>query len=202
MGLPVIIAYIILNRAKSDTSTIKVFADLLTESYKDIVDDAKKHGDESNTMYREMVSTLQTMNALLTKIVNNDDEILKEVKEVQKTGGKIMAKVTPIDQVLKEIRDELQQLRVSVDTHLNSSTQFRDQVKKKTEIIEQRLGVVEKRVTQETPVVESDDSEKQPKEKTNNVRSTKQSSGLDNSSGVDSGNGGSDDGNTGKAVHS
>jgi chromosome segregation ATPase len=194
----VIIAYIILNRAKSDTSTIKVFADLLTTSYKKISDDVEIHGNQSTTRHGEMVLALQNVTVALTKIINSDADILKEVQEVKKTGGDIMATVTPIDQILQEIRNELQQLRQSVDNHLDESTKFRDNVTAKTTEIESRLLQVETRVTEES--VKIDPQTKPTKEKKDDGNTIGHSRRLDNPTGTDSDTGSSPGGDDSKTL--
>lgn len=159
----VIIAYIILNRSKSDTDTIRVFADLLTQSFKDILDDVKAHGNESTSRHEEIVLVLQSVNSSLVSNVKGNDTILAKVNEATVTGDKIMETITPIDQILRDIRNELQQLRTSVDAHLESSTAFSNQIKKKTGEIEARLELVEK-TTKEPPAIKPDDSESKAKE--------------------------------------
>lgn len=159
-----IFAYTVFNRSKTDTSVIKVFADLVSNSIKDMSEGLSTHGNESTARHGEIVLALQAMNTSLAMLVDGGNEILLTVKEVRKTGGKIMETVTPIDKMLQEIRDELQQLRVSIDAHLISSTQFRDNITKQAGTIEVRLLDVEKRVTQETPKPQDIENETRPNE--------------------------------------
>lgn len=157
----IIFAYTVYNRSKSDANTITVFAELLSNSFKTISQNVQTHGDESTTRHREVVSALQTMSQLLLQHINNDAEMVTSfnelsnnvgayTEEVKQAGVKIMETMQPLDQILIEIRNELQELRASVDTYL---TNFKDEVATKTAEIEVRLLQVEKRATQEIPVI-------------------------------------------------
>jgi len=158
----IIFARTVYNRSKSDANTIKVFADLLSNSFNTISKSVQSHGDESTTRHREVVSALQTMNQILLQHVKNDAEVVNSVnelsnnvgtytEEVKQAGVKIMDTMQPLDQILTEIRNELKELRASVDKHL---TNFKDEVATKTAEIEVRLLQVEKRATQETPGIQ------------------------------------------------
>ena len=157
----IIFARTVYTRSKSDASTIKVFADLLSNSFTTISENVQGHGDESATRHLEIVSTLQIMSELLLQHINSGNDVSQTVKElsdnigaykeeVKQAGVKIMDTMQPLDQILTEIRDELQELRASVDTHL---TNFKDDVATKTAEIEVRLLQVEKRATQEMPAI-------------------------------------------------
>lgn len=159
----IIFAYTVYNRSKSDAKLIKVFADLLSASFNTISENVNSHGDESTTRHLEVVSTLQTMTQLLLQHINSDNDVSQSVKqlsdnvgvyteEVKQAGVKIMDTMQPLDEILKEIRNELKELRASVDTHMNT---FKEQVATKTAEIEVRLLQVEKRATQETPAIQA-----------------------------------------------
>ncbi len=157
----IIFARTVYSRSKSDANTIKVFADLLSNSFSTISQSVQNHGDESTTRHLEVVSAMQAISQLLLQHINGDAEMVKSVNElstnvgaytdeVKQAGVKIMDTMQPLDQILTEIRNELQELRASVDTHL---TNFKDDVATKTAEIEVRLLQVEKRATQETPAI-------------------------------------------------
>ncbi len=173
----IIFAYTVYNRSKSDAKLIKVFADLLSNSFDTIAKGVQTHGDESTIRHQEVVSTLQTMTQLLLQHINIVNTVVQSVnelsnnvgtytEEVKQAGEKIMDTMQPLDQILTEIRNELKELRASVDTHL---TNFKDEVATKTAEIEVRLLQVEKRATQETPAIQppaSDKPKAEPKLKT------------------------------------
>ena len=99
--------------------------------------------------------------AMINKVDKLKDDLIIEARAIsnastlplQNTMDKIMTTVTPLEQSLADIRDELRQLRESVDTHLSRFEALRDTVTEKTEQIETRLLQVEKTATQETPVI-------------------------------------------------
>jgi hypothetical protein len=164
----VYVARIAFTRSKSDTDTIKVFADLLSGAFTDIKNDVKSHGAESETRHTEILGAFREHMELTRTLINSfserDKKIISSINDlsanvgahiqkVNEVGGDIMDKVTPLDEVLVAIHAELKLLRQSVDAHLADSVKFRDDVEEKTQVIETRLHEVEKRVTQETPTI-------------------------------------------------
>lgn len=158
----IIFAYTMFNRSKSDTSVIKVFADIVSNSIKDMSQGLEIHGNESTSRHGEVVLALQMVNTSLAMLIDNDRQILQSVEEVKQTGGQIMATVTPLEQSLAEIRDELRRLRESVEAQFAIAATIRDDVTARTTQIEERLLQVEKRATQEQPAIPAEPKPKAP----------------------------------------
>ena len=114
--------------------------------------------------------------ALINKVEQLKTDLITEAQSISdastlpliNTMDEIMTTLTPLEQSLADIREELRQLRQSVDIHLESSNAFRDIVTAKTIQIEDRLIQVEKTATQETPAIQtdSDKPKAEPKLKT------------------------------------
>lgn len=110
----VIIAYTILNRSKSDTRVIKVFADMVSGSIRDISEGVKVHGDQSVTRHGEVVLAFQTLHPLFLQLINNSTEILKVVKEVKQSGGQIRPAIDTLAQQLETQKGSVDKMNDTV----------------------------------------------------------------------------------------
>lgn len=104
--------------------------------------------------------------AIPEAIIPSIDILSVNVKEytdkTEEARQGIMETMTPLEQSLREIRDELQALRESIDTRWRG---LKEEVDTKTEQIESRLLQVEKTATQETPVIQPDSDKPKTEEK-------------------------------------
>ena len=128
--------------------------------------------------------------ALINKVEQLKTDLITEAQSISDastlplitTMDEIMDTVTPLEQLIGELRSDIRalqnsvnaqveetaQMNESVRAHYESSTKFRDDVTAKTAEIENRLIQVEKTATQETPVItpDSDKPKTAPKLKT------------------------------------